>query len=116
MTDWRDDALCRQVDGNLWFPKQGASLAPAKKICAVCPVRLECLDYALTTGQHEGVWGGLSANQREGMGRRDMGRERRANRAAQLVAAGVEIAEIAEIIGVTGRTVRRDLARIGRDS
>ena len=65
MTNWRDDALCRQVDGNLWFPEQGASLNPAKRVCNTpCPVRIACLDYAITTGQSEGIWGGMSAKER----------------------------------------------------
>jgi len=117
MTNWRDEALCRQVDGNLWFPEKGASNKPAKRICNTpCPSRIECLDYALTTGQGFGVWGGLSAAERKDMGMRDFNRERRAERAARLVAGGVEIARIAEIIGVTERTVARDLAQIRREA
>lgn len=37
----------------------------AKSICAVCPVRRECLDFALKTQQAWGVWGGLTSAERE---------------------------------------------------
>ena len=60
-----ESALCRQVDGNLWFPEQGASLNPARKICASCTVRIACLDYAITTGQTDGVWGGMGPTERK---------------------------------------------------
>ncbi|MDQ5874483.1 MAG: WhiB family transcriptional regulator [Actinomycetota bacterium] len=51
-------------DPDLWFPERGRSAEPAKRICARCPVREECLEWAL---QHEdfGVWGGLSAQERK---------------------------------------------------
>ena len=39
--------------------------AAAKAVCAGCPVRRECLDHALTSGEPYGVWGGLSEGERE---------------------------------------------------
>ena len=36
----------------------------AKKICADCPVRDECLEYALANKEEGGIWGGLTHNQR----------------------------------------------------
>ncbi|WP_078878724.1 WhiB family transcriptional regulator [Streptomyces sp. NRRL B-24720] len=60
---WREDALCRQTDPNLFHPAPGCSPAPAKRTCMACPVRPECLDYALDTRQHWGVWGGLDQNE-----------------------------------------------------
>lgn len=62
---WRDDALCAQVDPELWYPEvAGTSSKDAKRICGRCPVRKVCLDDAITTGDTWGVRGGLSANQR----------------------------------------------------
>lgn len=58
--DWREDALCRQVGPWLFFPGQGESPQEAKNVCASCPVRAECLEYALVTRQIFGVWGGTS--------------------------------------------------------
>ena len=36
----------------------------AKKLCADCPIRLECLEYALAADEEYGVWGGLSPVER----------------------------------------------------
>ena len=61
---WKDDGLCAQVDPEVWFPDKGESTRPAKRICARCPVRVPCLDYALDHGIRHGVWGGLSYPER----------------------------------------------------
>lgn len=65
MTDetWREDALCSQVGGDHWFPKKGEPSTDAKKVCARCPAVDGCLEYALATWQHYGVWGGKSPQQ-----------------------------------------------------
>lgn len=69
-TDWQDHALCAEVGGDAWFPTKGEPTAPAKKICALCPVTQECLDYAIDNSIAFGVWGGLSERQRAGLRRR----------------------------------------------
>ena len=66
---WRSMAACRSADPDLFFPvsSSGQSLAQeaeAKAICAGCPVRRECLAFALRTHQAHGVWGGLSEQER----------------------------------------------------
>ena len=61
---WEVDALCREVDPELWFPEKGASTAPAKAICGRCDVRPECLRQALTRHERFGVYAGLSERQR----------------------------------------------------
>jgi len=38
--------------------------AEAKAICAICRVRRECLTFALRTGQHHGIWGGTTEDER----------------------------------------------------
>jgi WhiB family redox-sensing transcriptional regulator len=64
--DWRARAACRRpgVDPELFFPVKGASARPAKRVCQRCPVRAECLEFALATRQEHGVWGGLSERER----------------------------------------------------
>ena len=58
--------MCREYLGVVdWFPERGATLEPARRICARCLVRTECLDYAMTTVQRDGVWAGTSAKQRQ---------------------------------------------------
>jgi WhiB family redox-sensing transcriptional regulator len=72
--DWRDDAACTQTDPETFFPQGQPSTVKAaedaaKSICARCPVTAECLHWALETGQHTGVWGGLTADERRGLAR-----------------------------------------------
>ena len=67
-TDWRDDAACRDVDPDLFFPlgTSGASLLQideAKQICRTCPVCVPFLRWALDTGD-AGVWGGTTEDER----------------------------------------------------
>ena len=61
---WQDKARCAEVDGDLFFPPRGGSSQGAKLICRGCEVRTECLEYALEHDMREGIWGGLSENQR----------------------------------------------------
>jgi len=41
----------------------------AKRVCAECPVKLECLEYAVTNGIKDGVWGGLDEKERKELSR-----------------------------------------------
>ena len=66
---WISQALCAQVDPELFFPDRGGSVREAKSICAVCPVRQECLDLALANHEQFGVWGGISERARRPMWR-----------------------------------------------
>lgn len=63
--NWRDRALCAQVDTDAFFPTEGGSTRVAKTICARCSVRAECLQFAIEMDITEGVWGGLSGRQRK---------------------------------------------------
>ena len=62
---WQDHALCAQVDPELWFPEKGGSTKDAKAVCRECPVRAECLEYALASQQEWGVWGGTNEHERQ---------------------------------------------------
>jgi len=64
--EWVELAACRDVDGELFYPVSvRAELAqPAKSVCRRCPVKAECLQYALDTGEREGIWGGLTPGER----------------------------------------------------
>jgi WhiB family transcriptional regulator, redox-sensing transcriptional regulator len=82
---WVDQALCTEVDtGDLWFPEKGGSSRQAKRVCAGCPVRQACLEYALEHDIRWGVWGGTSERQRRSMrvGMRPTGRPRLTGRRA----------------------------------
>jgi hypothetical protein len=66
--DWRDRAACRGKDPALFFPEDGDShsAAWARVICAGCPVRSECLQFALSSPERWGTWGGVSEQDRQG--------------------------------------------------
>ena len=61
-----DEAACATTDPELWFPELDSlwRVAHAKKICEKCPVKKECLDYALVNKFKDGIWGGLSPTER----------------------------------------------------
>jgi len=64
---WRTDAACAEVGGELFYPAPNESAAPAKRVCARCPVRRDCLDDALaweTPSLRHGVLGGLTPTER----------------------------------------------------
>ncbi|MFF2633889.1 WhiB family transcriptional regulator [Microbacterium sp. NPDC058021] len=61
---WQTDALCSQTDPEAFFPEKGGSTRDAKRICASCDVRTECLEYALHNDERFGIWGGLSERER----------------------------------------------------
>ena len=82
---WQDDAACREEDLILFFgpdgerqPEREIRERKAKAVCAECPVRTECLNYALSRPEKYGVWGGLNEEERAAERRRRM---RRANAA-----------------------------------
>lgn len=61
---WQTDALCSQTDPEAFFPEKGGSTRDAKRICTMCEVRDECLQYALDNDERFGIWGGLSERER----------------------------------------------------
>ncbi|MFO8076752.1 MAG: WhiB family transcriptional regulator [Egibacteraceae bacterium] len=61
---WASEAKCLQADPETFFPEKGGSTREAKRICAQCDVRAECLDYALENDERFGIWGGLSERER----------------------------------------------------
>ena len=78
---WRDHALCRDTDPELFFPVGTTGLAlvqieKAKQVCFECDARVECLDFALSTNQDSGVWGGLSEEERRAIRRQRAARAR----------------------------------------
>lgn len=66
-TEVFDGVPCLEVDPDLFFPELGESPEPAKRLCRGCPVRLQCLDYALRHRERHGVWGGTTEYERRGM-------------------------------------------------
>ena len=75
-----DFAVCREVDGDPWYPpeREGSAGQPydaARAICAGCPVDRECLEYALHLERsamynRHGMWGGHTPQERTAIARR----------------------------------------------
>jgi WhiB family redox-sensing transcriptional regulator len=61
---WQDGANCKGANADLFFPERGASTRTAKGICRECSVRADCLEFAITTGEKFGIWGGMSERER----------------------------------------------------
>lgn len=61
---WQVRAACRTMDPELFFPERGETQAEAKAVCATCPVRRDCLKYAIDNCERHGIWGGLSERER----------------------------------------------------
>lgn len=61
--EWREKALCTGKQEIFFNDAKTKAVAQAKAICAVCPVKSECLDHALTHTEF-GIWGGMTANER----------------------------------------------------
>jgi WhiB family redox-sensing transcriptional regulator len=81
MDNWRDHAACRHEDPDLFFPigTTGPALVQtrqAEAVCGRCPVRDQCLDWAMETGQTIGIWGGKTEGERRALKRRAGSRRR----------------------------------------
>lgn len=76
-TSWMAAASCREVAPETFFPDDGGGVEVARRVCARCPVRDECLEFALSHHIAHGVWGGKSerARQRLAAARRTAARE-----------------------------------------
>ena len=109
---WREEAACRGADLALFFPGRGESAGPARQICASCPVRRPCLDYAISYGITSGIWGGLADRDRRPLRTRHVSAVRR-ERDAAIVAAGYTTAAIGREFGLAATSVGRVLRRTG---
>jgi WhiB family redox-sensing transcriptional regulator len=92
--EWIERARCIDQDPELFFPVGTTGPAidqveRARAVCMDCPVRPECLDWALDTAQDAGVWGGLSEEER-----RTIRRARRREAAAAAASIAAELAAV----------------------
>ncbi|WP_406149480.1 WhiB family transcriptional regulator [Streptomyces anulatus] len=69
-TFWQPDSACYGMDPEdseeVFFPtrRDHEAIAEAKELCGMCPVVRECLNFALENGLAEGIWGGLTEDER----------------------------------------------------
>ena len=68
-TDWMAAGKCREAPASMFFPSDGVGVEVARRICADCPVKSPCLEYALRNRIDHGVWGGASERERRRIAR-----------------------------------------------
>jgi hypothetical protein len=92
---------------------RGESAGPARQVCAGCPVRQECLEFALCHGEVHGIWGGLTERDRRALQTRHTAAVRRERNAAitAAAAAGHTKAAIGRAAGLAATSVSRVLSR-----
>lgn len=67
---WEDRARCTTYDPELFFAPRARAERRAKAVCAGCPVRDECLEFALDQRVEFGIWGGTTGRERVSLLRR----------------------------------------------
>ncbi|MGP8162997.1 MAG: WhiB family transcriptional regulator [Acidimicrobiales bacterium] len=82
--EWRTRAACRDTDPDLFFPvgttgQAVEQIEAAKSVCTQCGAQAECLEFALTTNQESGVWGGASEEERRKLRKAWLAERRRAS-------------------------------------
>jgi Transcription factor WhiB len=110
---WRELAACRGTDLGVFFPERGESAVAARRVCAACPVRQPCLDYAITNRITHGIWGGLTERERRALRSVWVRATRRERDKAVLAAeaAGYTAAAIGRSFGLSRTSVGRVLSR-----
>lgn len=63
-TNWMSKGNCADRPPSEFFPSDGVGVDRARKVCATCPVKEVCLEYALVNRIDHGVWGGASERER----------------------------------------------------
>src|ERR1700749_767274 len=72
-TTWMAEGKCRELAPETFFPSDGVGVEVARRICAECPVKSPCLEYALYNRIEHGVWGGASERERRRIARQRRG-------------------------------------------
>lgn len=67
---WQENAGCRGIEPEIFFPVSDEDAGPARAICGGCPVREECLLFSFQNRERYGVWGGVTEKERIEMVRR----------------------------------------------
>lgn len=79
---WKGRANCAGADTGVFYPARGLSNETAKQLCSACPVRHDCLEFAIAAGERFGVWGGLGERERRRLTRRRQAASRSVDGAA----------------------------------
>jgi WhiB family redox-sensing transcriptional regulator len=106
---WRERAACRGARIEVFFPGRGEMAGAARQICAQCPVRQQCLEFAVSNRIAYGIWGGLTGPDRRAL-QSDWLRAARRDRDEAILAAdaaGLTAEAIARAFGLSRMTVTR---------
>jgi WhiB family redox-sensing transcriptional regulator len=66
--EWMAQGACVGKPQRWFYPEMhaGPGLSnKAKELCAACPVRQQCLDYAIANAEQHGIWGGMATRERQ---------------------------------------------------
>jgi WhiB family redox-sensing transcriptional regulator len=85
---WQDNAACKLLPIEMFFPPAEQEAATAKAICSACTVREPCLEAAIAAGEPFGIWGGLDTQERRTIAARRRARAAAARAAAPQVPLG----------------------------
>jgi WhiB family redox-sensing transcriptional regulator len=118
--DWMELAACKGVGHAEFFIERGHTIDNVKdKYCKTCPVREECLNYAVVNRISHGVWF-KNAKERQYIyskaPRRDTVSQTLRNRMVWLANHGWRHAEIANELGFTEKTVSHYINRARREA
>lgn len=120
---WIEEAICPQTDPEIFFPEKGSSSRQALKVCASCPVKLDCLTTALHSPYGAiGIWGGTTPDERKSLRRRiertsptltpgKIKNRVRDGKILMMYHDGMSAIEIGQQLDVSSRTVHRVVAR-----
>jgi WhiB family redox-sensing transcriptional regulator len=64
---WQLQANCDETNTELFFSELKSKVEKAKAICNSCPVKSECLEFALNDGIEFGIFGGVTASERKSL-------------------------------------------------
>ena len=93
----------------VFYPGRGESAGSARQVCAQCPVRQQCLEFAVSNRIGYGIWGGLTGPERRAL-QADWLRAARRDRDEAILAAdaaGLTAEAIARAFGLSRMTMTR---------
>jgi WhiB family transcriptional regulator, redox-sensing transcriptional regulator len=98
-SQWRAAAMCRDLNPDIFFPVGVTGMAieqieAAKEFCKMCPSASDCLEFAVTTNQEYGVWGGTTEDERRVLRRKWRAANRRppkAQRRSESILVGTPV-------------------------
>lgn len=70
---WRNHAMCKGIGVDPFFANyfngqaRRETMTSIIAMCRVCPVRKECLRFAVDNKINDGIWGGLTAKERRSL-------------------------------------------------